>query len=70
VLGLAIGIGAGTVALLGVLADAAGLTAVLWVVGGVTVAGFALAAALPPERREAAPSRLPAQGAVATVSEE
>lgn len=70
VLGLAIGIGAGTVALLGVLADAAGLTAVLWVVGGVTVAGFALAAALPRERRGAGASPVSAAGAVAVVSEE
>jgi FSR family fosmidomycin resistance protein-like MFS transporter len=70
VLGLAIGIGAGAVALLGVLADAAGLTAVLWVVAGVTVVGFALAAALPRERRAVAPSALPAPGAVAAVSEE
>ncbi len=70
VLGLAIGIGAGAVALLGVLADTAGLTAVLWVVAGVTVVGFALAAALPRERRAAATSPLPAPGAVAAISEE
>ena len=50
VLGLAIGIGAGTVALLGVLADATGLTAVLWVLVGVTALGWLLAARLPPER--------------------
>lgn len=53
VLGLAIGIGAGTVALLGVLADAAGLEAVLWVVAGFAALGFLLAAGLPKENRRA-----------------
>lgn len=68
VLGLAIGIGAGAVALLGVLADTAGLTAVLWVLAGVTVLGWLIAAWLPPERR---PARLAgANAAVATVAEE
>lgn len=65
VLGLAIGIGAGTVALLGVLADATGLTAVLWVLVGVTALGWLLAARLPPERGTAG-----APVAVATVAEE
>ena len=51
VLGLAIGLGAGIVALLGVLADAAGLATTLWVLGAVQVLTFALAAALPRERR-------------------
>jgi FSR family fosmidomycin resistance protein-like MFS transporter len=54
VLGLAIGLGAGIVALLGVLADAAGLGAALWVVGGVQALTFLLASALPRERRRAA----------------
>jgi FSR family fosmidomycin resistance protein-like MFS transporter len=51
VLGLAIGVGAGVVALLGVLADAAGLTTALWVVGGMQALSFFLAAGLPRERR-------------------
>ncbi|MCL4290748.1 MAG: MFS transporter [Thermoleophilia bacterium] len=65
VLGLAIGIGAGTVALLGVLADTTGLTAVLWVLVGVTALGWLLAARLPPER-----GAVGAPVAVATVAEE
>jgi FSR family fosmidomycin resistance protein-like MFS transporter len=57
VLGLAIGIGAGAVALLGVLGDSAGLTAVLWTIAGVSAASWVLAIALPPERRlEPAPA--------------
>ena len=71
VLGLAIGIGAGVVALLGVLADAAGLTAVLWVVAGAQAVTFLLAAALPPERvtapaDERAEQAPPLHGSVAT----
>jgi FSR family fosmidomycin resistance protein-like MFS transporter len=53
VLGLAIGVGALVVTLLGVLADAAGLTAALWAVAAAQVLAFLLAAALPAERREA-----------------
>jgi FSR family fosmidomycin resistance protein-like MFS transporter len=54
VLGLAIGVGAGVVALLGVLADEAGLTAALWAVAGAQVLSFLLAAALPAERQPTA----------------
>ena len=64
VLGLSIGIGAATVALLGVLADAAGLTVVLWVIAGAAALGFFLATALPAERRE----RQPAGSAAASPS--
>jgi FSR family fosmidomycin resistance protein-like MFS transporter len=58
VLGLAIGVGAGVVALLGVLADAAGLTAALWVVGGFQALSFFLAAGLPAERRLERPAQV------------
>ncbi len=50
-LGLAIGVGALFAALLGVLADAAGLTAVLWTVAGVCGLSYVLAVLLPPEPR-------------------
>jgi FSR family fosmidomycin resistance protein-like MFS transporter len=53
VLGLAIGIGAGVVALFGVLADAAGVTAALWAVGITQAITFALSAGLPGEREPA-----------------
>lgn len=51
VLGLGIGIGAGVVALLGVLGDAAGMTAVLWAIAGFAGLAYLLAAGLPAERR-------------------
>lgn len=57
-LGLAIGIGAGVAALLGVLADTAGLAAVLWAVLGVSVLSLGLAL---PLRRDRAPAPLPAR---------
>lgn len=57
-LGLAIGVGALFTALLGVLADAAGLTAVLWTIVGVCGLSYVLAVLLPPEPRPVvAPSR-------------
>ncbi|MEZ5101711.1 MAG: MFS transporter [Thermoleophilia bacterium] len=46
-LGLAIGVGAGIVALLGVLGDHAGLTAVLWTIAGIAALGVALGLTLP-----------------------
>lgn len=52
-LGLAIGIGAGVTAALGVLADHAGLTAVLWTILGVCVLSWGLALLLESERRGA-----------------
>jgi FSR family fosmidomycin resistance protein-like MFS transporter len=54
ILGLSIGIGAGVVALLGVLGDAAGLQAVLWAIAGFATLSALLAAGLPRERRVAA----------------
>ena len=48
VLGLGIGIGAGVVALLGVLGDAAGMTAVIWAIAGFAALAYVLAAGLPP----------------------
>ncbi len=68
VLGVGIGVGAATVALLGVLADSAGLTAVLWVVAGFAGLAFLLALALPTDRREGSPAVAPR--AVATVTDE
>jgi FSR family fosmidomycin resistance protein-like MFS transporter len=53
VLGLGIGIGAGVVALLGVLGDAAGMTAVIWAIAGFAGLAYVLAAGLPAERRGA-----------------
>jgi FSR family fosmidomycin resistance protein-like MFS transporter len=55
VLGLGIGIGAGVVALLGVLGDAAGMTAVIWAIVGFAGLAYVLAAGLPAERRRAEP---------------
>jgi MFS transporter, FSR family, fosmidomycin resistance protein len=51
VLGLGIGIGAGVVALLGVLGDAAGMTAVIWAIAGFAGLAYVLAAGLPADRR-------------------
>ena len=53
VLGLGIGIGAGVVALLGVLGDAAGMTAVIWAIAGFAGLAYVLAAGLPADRRHA-----------------
>jgi FSR family fosmidomycin resistance protein-like MFS transporter len=53
VLGLGIGIGAGVVALLGVLGDAAGMTAVIWAIAGFAGLAYVLAAGLPAERPRA-----------------
>ena len=53
VLGLGIGIGAGVVALLGVLGDAAGMTAVIWAIAGFAGLAYVLAAGLPADRRRA-----------------
>jgi FSR family fosmidomycin resistance protein-like MFS transporter len=53
VLGLGIGIGAGVVALLGVLGDAAGMTAVIWAIAGFAAFAYVLAAGLPADRRRA-----------------
>lgn len=53
VLGLGIGIGAGVVALLGVLGDAAGMTAVIWAIAGFAALAYVLAAGLPADRRRA-----------------
>jgi MFS transporter, FSR family, fosmidomycin resistance protein len=47
VLGLSVSLGAGTAALLGVLADAAGLTATLYAIGGLAVLALLLAVPLP-----------------------
>jgi FSR family fosmidomycin resistance protein-like MFS transporter len=46
-LGLAIGVGGVAAALLGALADSAGLHAVIWVVAALPVAGLVIAATLP-----------------------
>ena len=59
-LGLAIGLGGVEAALLGALADAAGLSAVMWTIAALPVPALALALSLPPtphERARAAPAR-------------
>jgi FSR family fosmidomycin resistance protein-like MFS transporter len=61
VLGLSVSIGAGIAALLGVLADAAGLTAVLYAIGGLAALSLALAVPLP--RDHGARQRIVAQEA-------
>lgn len=64
VLGLAIGVGAGVVALLGVLGDHAGLGPVLWTVAAITALSFVLVVPLPAERRHAPrPAPQPADAA-------
>jgi FSR family fosmidomycin resistance protein-like MFS transporter len=55
VVGLSVGIGSLVTALLGVLADAAGLTSVLWAVVGLAALSLALAVAVP-LRREPEPA--------------
>jgi FSR family fosmidomycin resistance protein-like MFS transporter len=55
VVGLSVGIGAVVTALLGVLADAAGLPAVLWAIVGLAALCLALAVAVP-LRREPVPA--------------
>jgi MFS transporter, FSR family, fosmidomycin resistance protein len=54
-LGFAIGVGGVAAALLGALADSAGLHAVMWVIAGLPVAGLAIALTLPPTPAERAP---------------
>ena len=51
-LGLAIGVGGGAAALMGILADAAGLPAVMWVIVGLAVPMFVLSRTLPVTRAE------------------
>jgi FSR family fosmidomycin resistance protein-like MFS transporter len=70
-LGAAIGIGGVAAALLGVLADAAGLSAVMWTIALLPIPALALALSLPPTpheraRREAAASSAPAAAAPST----
>ncbi len=62
-LGAAIGVGGVTAALLGVLADAAGLTTVMVVIAALPLGGLACALALP---RSATRSRAPAEAATAS----
>jgi FSR family fosmidomycin resistance protein-like MFS transporter len=54
-LGFAIGVGGVAAALLGALADSAGLHTVMWVVAALPVAGLAIALTLPPTPVERAP---------------
>jgi MFS transporter, FSR family, fosmidomycin resistance protein len=54
-LGFAIGVGGVAAALLGALADSAGLHTVMWVVAVLPVAGLAIALTLPPTPVERAP---------------
>jgi FSR family fosmidomycin resistance protein-like MFS transporter len=61
-LGLAIGIGGVAAALLGLLADAAGLTAVMWTIAALPVPGIALVLSLPrPSADRGAAGRLAAR---------
>jgi FSR family fosmidomycin resistance protein-like MFS transporter len=57
-LGLAIGLGGVAASALGVLADAAGLSAVMWTIAVLPLPALALALTLPPERRGALSGRL------------
>jgi MFS transporter, FSR family, fosmidomycin resistance protein len=57
-LGLAIGVGGVAAALLGALADHAGLSAVMWTIAALPVAGLALAVTLPPTPQERAPASI------------
>jgi FSR family fosmidomycin resistance protein-like MFS transporter len=54
-LGFAIGVGGVAAALLGALADGAGLHTVMWVIAGLPVAGLAIALTLPPTPAERTP---------------
>jgi len=56
-LGFAIGVGGVAAALLGVLADRAGLTTVMWAIAWLPLAGLALAVTLPPTPQERVAAR-------------
>jgi FSR family fosmidomycin resistance protein-like MFS transporter len=57
-LGLAIGVGGVAAALLGALADHAGLTTVMWTIALLPIAGLALAVTLPPTPQERRPASI------------
>jgi FSR family fosmidomycin resistance protein-like MFS transporter len=67
-LGTAIGVGGLAAALLGALADAAGLSAVMWTVAALPVPAFALALSLPGGRRRPPATRAAAGAAAGAAS--
>jgi MFS transporter, FSR family, fosmidomycin resistance protein len=62
-LGLAIGVGGVAAALLGALADHAGLNTVMWTIALLPIAGLALAVTLPPTPQERRPASMRLQNA-------